>query len=229
MQAPDRDNVREFVGERHQQLAVREEAAILADPVAIADTAVRLVTRHIRGLEFCVDREELLQTAELAGLLFYALDRYGCTFEDLCNLASFEVAKTVATLTPDHRLPHPKRVTTWLSQVGQAPLHVKLVKLAEAAAVLAQLEALPPYAFQARARDVEHWQAYLDAALPSLRDTFSHSAFVLEAVDTVARVNVRVAARLKVKPLPAMPARGRRTPSLAKPRAPRRRQGWSLT
>ncbi len=67
---------------------------------------------------------------QAAGLLHECMLQ-GCTFEDLVSVADEAVARLVATITPDIRMPRPKRLMTLANQIGLAPLTAAAVKLAD--------------------------------------------------------------------------------------------------
>jgi len=65
----------------------------------------------------------------LAGMLHESMDA-GLTFEDLVGVADEAVARTVAGITADRRLPRPKRIEIYANQVGLANEYVQIVELA---------------------------------------------------------------------------------------------------
>jgi hypothetical protein len=65
---------------------------------------------------------------ETSGLLYDVL-LLGRTFEDVIDVADEGVARTVAALTQDPRLPEPKRLEMYANQVGLAGRPTQLVKL----------------------------------------------------------------------------------------------------
>jgi hypothetical protein len=70
------------------------------------------------------------QVCQAAGLLHECMLQ-GCTFEDLVDVADEAVARVVATITPDVRMPRPKRLMMLANQIGLAPATAAAVKLAD--------------------------------------------------------------------------------------------------
>lgn len=69
-----------------------------------------------------------------ATLLTGAFDRHGCRFEDIVNLTNLETAGMLADITPDNRLPGPRRMLMHTSDLGQAkpcPQIIRLVQLTQ--------------------------------------------------------------------------------------------------
>ena len=69
-----------------------------------------------------------------AAVLSGAVDQHGMTFEQITRLTNFEVAGMVVSITPDNRLPAPRRMRMHVSDLGQAepcPQIIRLVQLAE--------------------------------------------------------------------------------------------------
>lgn len=65
------------------------------------------------------------------GLLHAVIRGADVTFEDVMDVANMDVAKHVASLTPDHRLVYPRRTQLLYNGLHGVENAVKLVKLAE--------------------------------------------------------------------------------------------------
>jgi hypothetical protein len=78
--------------------------------------------------------------ARCAGILIYAIDGYGLTFEEVCALADHEVATVVASVTPDNRMTEPTRHLKMRESIGLASDMGQLVKLAEIAAFVHRIQ-----------------------------------------------------------------------------------------
>jgi hypothetical protein len=66
----------------------------------------------------------------MAGLLHESMD-WGGTFEDITSVTDETVARMVASLTADRRMPRPKRLELLSNQIGLGGPTVQLVKLAD--------------------------------------------------------------------------------------------------
>jgi hypothetical protein len=66
-----------------------------------------------------------------ATLLTGALDRHGCRFEDIVELTNLETAGMLAEITPDNRLPAPRRMMMHISDLGQAKPYTQLIRLVQ--------------------------------------------------------------------------------------------------
>ena len=70
-----------------------------------------------------------------ASMLTGALDQRGCRFEDIVILTNLETADMLAAITPDNRLPAPRRLLMHISDLGQAkrcPQIIRLVQMIDA-------------------------------------------------------------------------------------------------
>ena len=71
-----------------------------------------------------------MASCQAIGLLHETM-RYGATFEELVEAADETVARSVAELTEDVRLPYPRRLKLLANQVGLAGEPAQLVQLAD--------------------------------------------------------------------------------------------------
>jgi hypothetical protein len=69
-------------------------------------------------------------SCRLTGLLHESME-WGGTFEDVTRVADETVARMVATITADRRIPRPKRLELLANQIGLGNPTVQLVKLAD--------------------------------------------------------------------------------------------------
>lgn len=130
MPSPDLIYLAIYVRFRHHDISLREEAPARADPQAVGPLAAQYATRYLRG-EFTEEAANQVHVAHAAGLLVYAMDGYGLAYEDVCEVAGREVAEILAVITPDNRLPEPRRHIGLRSALGQADPVAKVVRLAE--------------------------------------------------------------------------------------------------
>jgi hypothetical protein len=112
----------------HRDLILRDAAPCRADPPAAGRLAMHYAGR--RSPDYNGETNAGL-VARCAGILVYAIDGYGMTFEEVCGLANQEVATVVAGVAPDNRLTEPMRHLKLRESIGLAPELGQLVKLAE--------------------------------------------------------------------------------------------------
>ena len=110
---------------------MRESSPGRADPPAVGRFAEQYAGKRPRTYNGETSSELV---ARCAGVLIYAMDGYGLTFEDVCGLADHEVATVVAEVTPDNRMTEPTRHLKLREALGLASDVGQLVKLAEIAA-----------------------------------------------------------------------------------------------
>jgi hypothetical protein len=122
----------------HRDLIMRDAVPSRADPPAVGRLAEQFVSKRAHLYENRSDSSALL-VARCAGLLIYAMDGYGLTFEEVCGVASYEVATVVAEITPDNRMTEPTRHLKLRESLGLASEVGQLVKLAEIAAFARKL------------------------------------------------------------------------------------------
>jgi hypothetical protein len=115
----------------HRDLTIRDPAPGRADPPDVGRFAEQYVGK--RPIGYVGDTSPGL-VARCAGILIYAMDGYGLTFEEVCGLADHEVATMVAGITPDNRLTEPTRHLKLREALGLASEVGQIVKLAEIAA-----------------------------------------------------------------------------------------------
>jgi hypothetical protein len=96
---------------------------------AVSELAAQYVDHYYNGHDFNEHRYWSLG-CRLTGLLHEAME-WGGTFEDVVAVADETVARLVASLTADRRLPKPKRLELLANKVGLAAPAAQLVKLAD--------------------------------------------------------------------------------------------------
>ena len=131
-------SVAAFVELRHCDLASRTPLFGYANPADVGPMAVRLM-RIVRGEAPTEESARFRADAAIAGNLIYAVERYGCTFDDIIDIAGLGVANLLAQITPDCRLSGPRRSDDLRSQIGQATPEAQTLRLAE---ILCAAEAL---------------------------------------------------------------------------------------
>lgn len=128
--SPDLVYVGIYARFRHRELVLREGAPGRANPQAVGPLAATYAARYLRG-EFTAEAAEQIHFAHAAGLLVYAMDGYGLTYEEVCGVAGPAVAELLAPITPDNRLREPRRHLELRSALARADPVAQAVRLAE--------------------------------------------------------------------------------------------------
>lgn len=92
-----------------------EHAESVACDVATLSANYFAVTR---GPCFVPGRHELPETLEHAALLHEMISHCGASYDELLEVTNSDVADVVAAITPDMRLPEPKRVLDYRGQLS---------------------------------------------------------------------------------------------------------------
>jgi hypothetical protein len=116
-------------GMRHEELVARNQAPNVAEPTEVAVLAANLTRKFYHG-DVVADSSHVL-IAEWAGRMVYAMQHYGCNYEDVCDVAEHAIAQVVSGISPDLRLPPGPRHLNLKSRLGQADIVAQIVKLAE--------------------------------------------------------------------------------------------------
>jgi hypothetical protein len=126
----------------HRDVVLRDTAPCRADPPVVGRFAEQYAGRRPRTYNGETSSELV---ARCAGVMIYAMDGYGLTFEEVCGVADHEVATVLAGVTPDNRLTEPTRHLKLREAIGLASEVGQMVKLAEIAAFAAKVlhELLP--------------------------------------------------------------------------------------
>lgn len=114
---------------QHRSTLLGQPAVKLVHLSAVGVLAAKYAAVYYRDEGFLEQRYHS-RVCEAAGYL-HEVGLLGCVFEDLVAVADEAVAKVVAGLTPDGRLPFPDRVQRYANQVGLGAAPVQLVKLAD--------------------------------------------------------------------------------------------------
>jgi len=112
----------------HRDLTMRDAAPCRADPPTVGRLAEHYAGR--RTFNYNGETHPAI-VARAAGVMIYAIDGYGLTFEEVCGVADHEVATLVAGITPDNRMTEPTRHLKLREAIGLAPEVGQMVKLAE--------------------------------------------------------------------------------------------------
>jgi hypothetical protein len=85
------------------------------------------------------------------------MDGYGLRYEEVCEVASHRVAEILRLITPDNRLPDPRRFMDMKSNLGQAGDLAQAVKLAEIAVVTTALKDYDSVKLDGKIADLKNW------------------------------------------------------------------------
>lgn len=96
------------------------------------DLAVGLLTEHLKRTQSVIlpIHRKQIEILELAGWLQAAICRGGATFEEVSELTNFDVANVVVVVSPDGRLPEPRRIQEQRSSLVEAPFSAQLLQMA---------------------------------------------------------------------------------------------------
>jgi len=200
----DPSAIADYVGLRHCEFEAYNATPGLADPQAVGRLALEIASALYSGLpQPAADRDQVDEPAQqtiaqCAGYLVYAMDGYGLDYEDVCRVADHAVAQVLIRITPDNRLPSPRRNLEQRSALGQGTEVHQLVKLAEIiCAARGILGTLSPKEFAANAGYLKNWcdsQAHLLGAMQSLARRPRGATFVEQARKLLAAIVTRAEA-----------------------------------
>ncbi len=203
--ALDPERVRVVAQIRHSEACTREDTQYHADPLSVGRVAAKLAQRYYYGDVSSVASSQIRQV-ECAGMLVYAMERWGYNFEELCDVSEFAVASIVSGLSPDVRLPPGRRIGFHCSSLSQADAPSQIVKLAEIIAACEHiLAAYTPHDLAMHAQYLKVWgdENYkLVGAMSHLRDNGKMKKIVAETREKLMGI-VRVADEAKHPRKPA--------------------------
>lgn len=113
---------------------------------------VGMIVRHVFGL----DDPRILTTA----FLHDTIEDTTTDFDDIAERYGEEIARWVALLTKNSKLPEPQREKEYLDGLDHAPWQVKAAKLADLLDNMLDSEALPA---DKKARSLTKYQGYFDS------------------------------------------------------------------
>lgn len=131
MESPDALRTK-AVAVKYYREATHFDGSLLIDHairVARLSEAITTTLYSADGYILPADRD-FVDVAVSAGLLHGAMVR-GMSFEDIAHTTGLEVARTVAAISSDSRLPRPMRVQEKLGRVANAAKHQQAVLLAD--------------------------------------------------------------------------------------------------
>ncbi len=161
------DTIAGYVQLRHAELTRRDTARVYATPKDVAAIATKLAQEY-----YGVFNDHGLKVAlvKCQALMVYAMELYGCSFEDVVDMADYAVAKVVAGITPDMRLPQGSlRSLEHSSSLMRAEPAAHLVKLAEIIAVACRVEQYTSEEKRMHAERIKAWVEDAVAVLPSIQ------------------------------------------------------------
>lgn len=134
------DRVRMAAELRYSEHLGREETGHLASPQEVSSVAAKLAAHFFKG-DTAGGVAVAVHKATMAGLMVYAMERWGYNYGEVVTIADFDVARTVAAISHDIRQPIGPRVAVHCSTLSQADALPQLVKLAEIIACCRRVEA----------------------------------------------------------------------------------------
>lgn len=191
----DPDSIDVFAGFRHGELTMHKDGPGLADPQAVGRLAYQMASSLYQGVATGDDGSPPRPiVAKCAGLLVYAMDGYGLDYEAVCDVADHAVAQVLAKITPDNRIPAPRRHLAQRSAIGQCDEFEQLVKLAEITCAARHLLATAGKVPSAQAGQIKDWadkQGHIVGAMRALSARGRMQSFVDEARRLLAEISRR--------------------------------------
>src|SRR5262245_37270263 len=139
-------------------------------PYASHPFRVCLIVRHV----FAIDDPQAL----IAALLHDTIEDTTTDFDDLEEAFGTEVARGVADLTKDGRLPYDERESTYMTRLAGADWRVKVCKLAD---MLDNILDSAYLSVSGRQRTVRKLRGYLEAVRANLPEPVVHAADIVAA------------------------------------------------
>jgi hypothetical protein len=174
--------------QRHDEQLCRAAAIHQVDPFEVGRVAAKLAARYYQG-----DTEDpapkMQELARRAGVLLYAHERWGYSFEDVIALASFPVARVVAALSGDPRLPSGPRLVQRCAVLQQAGALAQIVKLAEVLVTAVAFVEAGETALVEHAADVKQWAEEALKVLDVLTQLRDHERTAKIVTDTKQKVD----------------------------------------
>jgi len=118
-----------FIRDRHASQRTWDGAPLLTHLYAVSKLAEDYADLYFRDEDFYGHAYHKL-VCRLGGMLHESMD-WGATFEELTDVSDESVARAVAALTADRRLPRPKRLQILVNQVGLAMPTTHIIKMAD--------------------------------------------------------------------------------------------------
>lgn len=116
----------------HRRLFRQDTPLVFEHLKKVGLAAKRLAQNYHEELESSLyGTNYYARAAHLAGLLHESMLRTGTTFEQLVERSDVTVARTVAAITPDPRIPRPFRYERLANAIGCSGAVSQLVKLAD--------------------------------------------------------------------------------------------------
>lgn len=116
-----RDVTDAFILKKYDSLLWPTGRTVLQHAWEVGEASAKLMRSHLTKIwGECppVSIAAQIDQVEHAGLLYAAMQSCSTTFEDLCQLASLEVARIVSDISADVRLPEPQRIRDRIGRVG---------------------------------------------------------------------------------------------------------------
>ncbi|TXG75761.1 hypothetical protein E6Q11_06800 [Candidatus Dojkabacteria bacterium] len=159
----------------------------------VGNTAWALVNEL---LPLCCGTEKLesAEDARAIGWLLHAIDRYGCTFEELTDHAPLQVVYAVSQISADNRLTYPRRVLDRLSRISQSTAVAQIAVFSEILLQTENLSRLPAPAEPSARENIRLWvdeQVELLQAMHAFRVVPTAEPMLTALRESLVRVNKR--------------------------------------
>lgn len=118
----------DFIRERHAAQRLWDGTPRLTHAYAVSKLAEGYADLYYRDADF-YQQTYCKLVCKLGGLLHESME-VGATFEDLVTISDEAVANTIASVTPDNRMPRPKRLKILANQIGLAKPPAQIIVLA---------------------------------------------------------------------------------------------------
>jgi len=151
----DSQNLTQLVGRLHGLSQSRRFNPTVVDPEHIGRVADEYAKKGITDS----DEDAFVSRAVVSwgSRLLYTIQRYGFTFEEVCDVSEISIARAVAELTPDLRLSAPKRHQQLRSTLVVAALPLQMIKLAELRAWSEAARRFGAPLYEAHADTIRRW------------------------------------------------------------------------
>lgn len=129
----DQEQIRVMVQLRHEEFLYRDQATPRdVDPLSVGAVAADIASHIFYGDAVgASSQSHQAVLANCVGMLIYAMEKYGYSFDAICDFAEYQVARAVSGLSPDIRLPAGQRTAYHCSTLANAEPVAQIVKLAE--------------------------------------------------------------------------------------------------
>jgi hypothetical protein len=130
----DRAATEAFARQKYKGLKRLDGSPFYRHPGKVAQLAENMLWRHFRAKEAMIllpASRQMVEEAWHTGWLHDAIEDTSATYDEITQVTNLRVANWVAALSKDNRLPGPRRLREYTSQLAGQPEAVLIVKLAD--------------------------------------------------------------------------------------------------